>query len=38
MKRLLFLVLALMVVAAPLGSVAYADGSTTHTTDEIQAP
>ncbi len=38
MKRLLFLVLALMAVAAPLAPAAYADGSTTHTTDEIQAP
>ena len=35
MKRLLFLALALMAIAAPLASVAYADYSTDQT---IQAP
>ena len=38
MKRLLFIVLALMAIAAPLASVARADNSTTHSTNEIQAP
>jgi Ni/Co efflux regulator RcnB len=38
MKRLLFLVLALLAMAAPMASVASADDSTTHSTGEIQAP
>ena len=38
MKRLLFLVLALLAIAAPMASVASADESTTHSTSEIQAP
>ena len=35
MKRLLFLALALMAIAAPLASVAYADSSTDRS---VQAP
>lgn len=38
MKRLLFLVLALMAIVAPMASVVSADDSTTHSTNEIQAP